>query len=179
MNFCSQCGSRVRLRVPEGDSFPRHVCDSCEAIHYDNPKVVVGCVPEAGDHILMCRRAIEPRRGYWTVPAGFMENGETLQQGAARETLEEAIATVEIGDLFAIVDVVHAHQVHMMFHAQMVGDEFGAGLESLEARMFLEEEIPWQDIAFPSVRFSLEKWFEDRRTGSRRLHHTAFDRRHG
>jgi ADP-ribose pyrophosphatase YjhB (NUDIX family) len=179
MKFCSQCGSPVRLRVPDGDSFPRHVCDSCSTVHYENPKVVVGCVPESGRHVLLCRRAIEPRRGYWTVPAGFMENGETLQQGAARETLEEALATVEVGELFAIVDVVHAHQVHMMFRASMVGDEFGAGHESLEARMFLEDEIPWQDISFPSVRFSLEKWFEDRRTGERRLHHTSFDRRRG
>lgn len=177
VKFCSQCAGPVRLVVPEGDTLPRHVCSSCGVIHYENPKIVVGCVPEAGDRVLLCRRAIEPRRGYWTVPAGFMENGETLVAAAARETLEEAMATVEVGELFAIVDVVHARQVHMMFRATLVGDSYGAGLESLETELFLEEEIPWPDIAFPSVRFSLEKWFEDRRTGHRGLHCTVFDRR--
>lgn len=177
VKFCSQCAGQVRLQVPEGDTLPRYVCSSCGVVHYENPKIVVGCVPEAGERVLLCRRAIEPRRGYWTVPAGFMENGETMAQGAARETLEEALATVEVGELFAVVDVVHARQVHMMFRATLVGDSYGAGLESLEAEMFLEEQIPWPDIAFPSVRFSLEKWFEDRRTGYRGVHSTVFDRR--
>lgn len=177
MNFCSQCGGKVRLRVPDEDTIPRYVCDSCATIHYENPKIVVGCVPEVGKHVLLCRRAIEPRRGYWTVPAGFMENGETMQQGAARETLEEAMATVEMGELFAIIDVVHARQVHMMFRATMVGEEFGAGLESLETKLFLEEEVPWADIAFPSVRFALEKWFEDRSLDRHMLHSTVLDRR--
>jgi len=163
--------------VPEGDTLPRYVCTSCGAIHYENPKIVVGCVPEWEERVLLCRRAIEPRRGYWTVPAGFMENGETMAQGAARETLEEAMARVEVGELFAAVDVVHARQVHIMFRAKLASEEFGAGLESLEARLFLEEEIPWPDIAFPSVRFSLERWFEDRRTGFRGLHTTVIDRR--
>jgi len=156
---------------------PRHVCDSCGTVHYENPKIVVGCVPEVGQHVLLCRRAIEPRRGYWTVPAGFMENGETMQQGAARETLEEAMATVEMGELFAIIDVVHARQVHMMFRARMIDESFGAGLESLETKLFLEEEVPWADIAFPSVRFALEKWFEDRSLDRRMLHSTVLDRR--
>ncbi len=177
MKFCSQCAAKVRLMVPEGDSLPRYVCSDCGAIHYENPKIVVGCVPESGEHVLLCRRAIEPRRGYWTVPAGFMENGETMAQGAARETLEEALATVEVGELFAVVDVVHARQVHVMFRAKLVDEKYGAGHESLETRLFLENEIPWPDIAFPSVKFSLEKWFEDRGTGHRGLHATVFDRR--
>jgi len=177
VKFCSECAATVRLMVPEGDSLPRYVCTSCGVVHYENPKIVVGCVPEWGKQILLCRRAIEPRRGYWTVPAGFMENGETMAQGAARETLEEALATVEVGELFAAVDVVHARQVHVMFRAILLEERFGAGHESLETRLFLEEEVPWPDIAFPSVRFSLEKWFEDRRTGNRGLHTTVFDRR--
>jgi ADP-ribose pyrophosphatase YjhB (NUDIX family) len=174
MKYCSQCGSQVVERIPAGDSLPRAVCEACGTIHYENPRIVVGCIPEAGERILLCRRAIEPRHGFWTVPAGFMENGETLAQGAARETLEEALAEVEIGDLCAIMDVLRARQVHMFFRATLVGDQFGAGHESLETRLFLEEEIPWDEIAFPSVRFALETWLEDRRLGQFRLHTTAW-----
>ena len=173
MNFCSGCGSPVTLRVPDGDSIQRFVCDSCGAIHYENPRVVVGCIPESGDRVLLCKRAIEPRYGYWTIPAGFMENSETVREGAARETLEEAMARVEVGDLCAIVDVVRARQVHMMFRAKLIGDQFGAGHETLEARLFREDEIPWDEIAFASVRFALESWIEDRRNGEARLHETA------
>ena len=174
MNFCAQCGNPVTVKIPDGDSLPRAVCESCGTIHYENPRIVVGCIPESGAHILLCRRAIEPRYGFWTVPAGFMENNETLAEGAARETLEEALAEVEIGDLCAIMDVVRARQVHLFFRATLVGDAFGAGHESLETRLFLEDEIPWDEIAFPSVRFALETWFEDRRQGSQRLHTTAW-----
>ena len=174
MKFCSQCGHEVALKVPEGDTLPRYVCGQCATIHYENPKVVVGCVPEYDGRILLCKRAIEPRLGYWTVPAGFMENGETLQEGAARETLEEAEAQVEVGELFAIVDVVRAQQVHMLFRARMLNERYGAGHESLEVRLIEPEDIPWDDIAFASVRFGLEAWLEDRRTGRPRLHTTAF-----
>jgi ADP-ribose pyrophosphatase YjhB (NUDIX family) len=174
MKFCSACGHRVAIKIPEGDAIPRYVCDSCGTIHYENPKVVVGCVPEYEGRILLCKRAIEPRLGYWTVPAGFMENGETLREGAARETLEEAEAQVEVGELFAIVDVVRAHQVHILFRARMLDGRFGAGHESLECRLVSEDEIPWDDIAFASVRFGLEAWLEDRRSGRSRLHMTAF-----
>ena len=174
MKFCSQCGHEVALKVPEGDTLPRYVCGQCATIHYENPKVVVGCVPEHKGRILLCKRAIEPRLGYWTVPAGFMENGETLQEGAARETLEEAEAQVEVGELFAIVDVVRAQQVHMLFRARMLNERYGAGHESLEVRLIEPEDIPWDDIAFASVRFGLEAWLEDRRTGRPRLHTTAF-----
>jgi ADP-ribose pyrophosphatase YjhB (NUDIX family) len=175
MNFCPECGDRVELRVPEGDSFPRHVCTRCGKVHYVNPLIVVGCVPEADGKILLCRRAIEPRYGYWTIPAGFMENGETMAEGAARETMEEAMARVEVRDLFAVVDVIHARQVHMMYRATLLGG-FGAGAESLEVRLFEPREIPWEDIAFHSVRFALEKYLEDRAAGVERLHTVTIDR---
>jgi ADP-ribose pyrophosphatase YjhB (NUDIX family) len=132
----------------------------CSEIHYQNPKIVVGCVPERDGRILLCRRAIEPRLGFWTVPAGFMELGETLAEGAARETREEALAEVEIGRLFASVDVVEAGQVHLFFAANLKGG-FGVGEETLEAALFSREEIPWTDIAFLSGTFALEKYLED------------------
>ena len=130
-------------------------------IHYQNPLVVVGCVPERDGKILLCKRAIEPRYGYWTVPAGFMELGESTAQGAARETMEEACAEVEIGHMFASVDVIDAGQVHLFYTAKLISD-FDAGAESLEVRMFAENEIPWDDIAFHSGRYALRKYFEDR-----------------
>jgi len=178
MNFCTECGRRVELKVPAGDSFPRHVCTACGKVHYINPLVVVGCVPESGSRILLCRRAIEPRKGYWTIPAGFMEMGETMAEGAARETMEEAVARVQIHDLFAVVDVVHARQVHVMYRATLLEGGFSAGDESLEVRLFDADEIPWEDIAFRSVRFALEKFLEDRAAGVRRLHTVAIDHSH-
>ena len=119
MNFCSQCGAKVQLRIPPGDHLPRFVCEACGTVHYQNPRLVVGCVPEHEGRILLCRRAIEPRRGYWTVPAGFMENGETLQEAAARECYEEALARVQIGSLLSVVHVLHAEQVHVFFRATL------------------------------------------------------------
>ncbi|MFU8895601.1 MAG: NUDIX hydrolase [Gammaproteobacteria bacterium] len=176
MNFCSECGAPVERRVPSGDNVPRDICTACGKVHYVNPLVVVGCVPEADGKILLCRRAIEPRRGYWTIPAGFMEIGETLAEGAARETMEEAMAKVEMHDLFAVVDVVHARQVHIMFRATLLDGQFGAGDETLEAELFAPGDIPWDEIAFLSVRFALEKFLEDRAAGLRRLHTTTLDR---
>jgi len=176
MNFCTACGDRVELRVPEGDSVPRHICTGCGKVHYFNPLIVVGCVPEAGQRILLCRRAIEPRSGYWTIPAGFMEIGETLVEGAARETMEEAMARVEIGDLLAVVDVISAGQVHLMYRATLLDGAFGAGAESLEVRLFEPEEIPWDEIAFQSVRFALEKCLEDRAAGVAQLHTISLSR---
>ena len=160
MKHCSSCGSLVTEKIPDGDNRHRWVCDQCNTVHYQNPKIVVGCVPEQLGKVLLCRRAIEPRYGYWTVPAGFMELGETMEQGAARETLEEACAEVKIGHLFASVDVVEAGQVHVFFTASLLGD-FGTGDETLESALFREEEIPWSDIAFRSGKFALEKYFED------------------
>jgi ADP-ribose pyrophosphatase YjhB (NUDIX family) len=177
MKFCSSCGQSVTLRTPTGDHLPRYVCDACGVVHYQNPKLVVGCVPEYEGRILICKRAIEPRYGFWTVPAGFMENGETTQDGAKRETLEEALAEVEIGSLLAVVHVLHADQVHVMFRARMHEPHFGATAESLEVRLCDESEIPWQDIAFRSVYFALRHYFDDRRRGVEGHHFTALDYR--
>lgn len=177
MKFCSACGQTVSLRTPDGDHLPRHVCEACGTVHYQNPKLVVGCVPEYDGRILLCKRAIEPRHGYWTVPAGFMENGETTQEGARRETWEEALADVEIGTLLAIVHVLHADQVHVMFRAKLREPQFGVGAESLEVRLCVEAEVPWQDIAFRSVDFALRKFFDDRRRGVEDHHFTALDYR--
>ena len=170
MNFCSNCGTRVVLKVPEGDFLPRHVCDSCGTIHYVNPKLVVGSVPEYEGRILICKRGIEPRIGYWTIPAGFMEVGETLQQSAARECQEEALASVEIGDLCAIVHVLHAEQVHVLFRARLSDPAFGVGVESLETVLCEEREIPWRDLAFASVAFALRRYLADRAAGREDLH---------
>lgn len=165
MNYCSDCGGPIVLEVPRGDSFQRHVCSTCGIIHYKNPLVVVGCVPEWEGKLLLCKRAIEPRLGYWTAPAGFMELGETLEEGAARETLEEACARVEIGSMLATVSVRHTNQVHIMYRARLLDGVFEAGAESLEVRLFSPEEIPWQDIAFRSITFSLKKWLDDPQGG--------------
>ena len=170
MNYCPSCAAPVEQRIPEGDHLPRSVCTACGTIHYRNPKLVTGCVPEHEGRILICRRAIEPRRGYWTIPAGFMEVGETLQQSAARECQEEALASVEIGDLCAIVHVLHAEQVHVMFRATLVAPRFGVGPESLETLLCEEREIPWPEIAFASVEFTLRRWLEDRAAGREELH---------
>jgi ADP-ribose pyrophosphatase YjhB (NUDIX family) len=151
--------------VPAGDHLPRHVCESCGVIHYQNPRLIVGCVPEQDGKILLCRRAIEPRRGYWTIPAGFMENGETLQAGAARESMEEALAKVEIGSMLAVVHVLHAQQVHVVFRARLLNTDFGAGPESLETKLCHPDEIPWSEIAFLSVDFALKRYLEDRSAG--------------
>lgn len=177
MNFCTQCGARLEFRVPPGDHLARHVCDACGTIHYQNPRLVVGCVPEHAGSILLCRRAIEPRRGYWTVPAGFMENGETLQQAAARETREEALAEVEIGSLLSVVHVLHAQQVHVFFRATLSQAQFGSGSESLEVELVRPEDIPWPQLAFPSTEFTLRRWLEDRAAGIEPHHFTALDRR--
>ena len=177
MNFCNQCGAKVELRIPPGDQLPRYVCDSCGIIHYQNPRIVVGCVPDYQGKILLCRRGIEPRRGYWTVPAGFMENGETLQQGAARETHEEALAKVEIGSLLTVVHVLQAQQVHVFFRATLTEPEFGAGTESLEAVLVDPKDIPWADIAFPSTDFTLKRYLEDRAAGRDGHHFAELDRR--
>ncbi|MEJ2128644.1 MAG: NUDIX hydrolase [Woeseiaceae bacterium] len=161
MKYCSQCGHTVSRKQPDGDTHERWVCDDCGFIHYQNPIPVVGCVPERAGKILLCKRAIEPRYGYWTVPAGFLELGESTVQGAMRETREEACAEVEIGHLFAVVDVIDAGQVHFFYTAKLVGD-FSPGEESLEVRMFAEDEVPWDEIAFHSGHYALKMYFQDR-----------------
>lgn len=170
MNFCSNCGERVSLRIPDGDNRQRYVCGACQFIHYQNPKMVVGAIPEWGDRILLCKRAIEPRHGKWTLPAGFMENGETVAEGAARETLEEANARVEIGDLYSMISVPHVDQVHLFYRARLLDLDFSAGTESLEVALFEESEIPWKEIAFRTISTTLQRYFADRRDGIWRVH---------
>ena len=170
MKFCSNCGSPVALRVPAGDTLLRHVCDHCHAIHYQNPRMVVGCIPEWEDRILLCRRAIEPRLGLWTVPAGYMENGETTFQGAMRETLEEANARVELGPLYALYNIPHINQVYILFRGRLLDTDVHAGAETLEVRLMAESEIPWEQIAFVSVRNTLRHYYEDRRKGNFGFH---------
>ena len=170
MKFCPNCAAPLVQRVPPGDSVPRHVCDACGSVHYQNPKLVVGCVPEWEGRILMCRRAIEPRYGYWTLPAGFMENGETTAQGAVRETLEEAGARVELMAPFSMVSVPYVNQVHLFYRARLLDLEFKPGAESLEVALFEEARLPWKDIAFRTVGLTLRHWFADRARGAFGFH---------
>ena len=170
MKFCPTCAAPLARRVPPGDSLPRDLCDACGSIHYQNPKLVVGCVPEWEDRILLCRRAIEPRYGYWTLPAGFMENGETTGQGAVRETLEEAGARVELQAPFSMISVPYVNQVHLFFRARLLDLEFKPGDESLEVALFEEARVPWKDIAFRTVGLTLKHWFADRTHGAFGFH---------
>lgn len=166
MKFCSECAHPVSLLIPEGDNRPRYVCPSCTTIHYQNPKMVVGSIPvweQNGQlQVLLCKRAIEPRYGYWTLPAGFMENAETTAQAAVRETEEEAGANIEIGPLFSMLNVAHVHQVHLFYLARLRDLAFAPGVESLDVRLFTEREIPWDDLAFPTIQTTLELFFADR-----------------
>ena len=170
MNFCSQCGAKVVWRVPESDNIPRHVCTSCGAIHYTNPKVVVGCIPQWGDRLLLCRRAIEPRSGLWTLPAGFLENDETTMQGAMRETWEEAAARVEVQQLYALFSLPHINQVYVMFRAKLLDLNFKPGTESTDVRLYRESEIPWNEIAFPVIEQTLKLYYEDANRGCFNTH---------
>jgi ADP-ribose pyrophosphatase YjhB (NUDIX family) len=155
----------VTHRIPEGDSFARAVCDACGHIQYPIPKIVVGCLPVYGERILMCKRAIEPRYGLWTLPAGFMENNESAPEGAAREAMEEANAHVEIEDLYTVYSIPHISQVYMMFRARLVDPNVTPGVESLEVKLVSEAEIPWDQLAFAMVRRTLDHFLADRRTG--------------
>jgi len=177
MQFCSHCGHSISRLTPPGDHLPRFVCTACGTIHYQNPKLVTGCVAEWQGRILICKRAIEPRLGFWTLPAGFMENGETTQAAAARETAEEALAEAVDLHPFALVDVPHVDQVHLMFRAVLKDGRHAPGPESLETRLVQEQEIPWEEIAFPSVRFTLERYLEDRRHGRFGFHTTTWERK--
>jgi ADP-ribose pyrophosphatase YjhB (NUDIX family) len=170
MKFCSNCAAPVVQRIPPGDSLPRFVCDQCGEIHYQNPRMVVGTIPEWKGRVLLCRRAIEPRYGYWTLPAGFMENGETVAEGAMRETLEEAGARIEMAEAFSMISVPRVNQVHVFFRARVVDAEFRPGAETLEVALLEEAEVPWKDIAFRTVSLTLERWFADRRKGSFGFH---------
>lgn len=166
MKFCSECAHPVALAIPEGDNQPRYVCPHCHTIHYQNPKLVIGSIPvweqDGKLQVLLCKRAIEPRYGYWTLPAGFMENEETTEQAALRETEEEAGANVELGKLFTLLNVAHVHQVHLFYLARLRDLDFAPGEESLEVALYTQDEIPWDELAFPTVRTTLELFFEDR-----------------
>ncbi|HLS98299.1 MAG: NUDIX hydrolase [Porticoccaceae bacterium] len=175
MKFCSDCGEPVRFAIPPGDDRPRHVCDACTTVHYQNPRVITGCIPVHGDRILLCRRAIEPRRGFRTLPAGFLEQGETTAEGAMRECLEEANARVSLDGLYGVYDILHIGQVYLFYRATLADLDFHPGDESLETALFREEEIPWDDLAFRVVTLALRQFFADRREGSFALRHGAID----
>jgi ADP-ribose pyrophosphatase YjhB (NUDIX family) len=166
MKFCSECAHPVDLQIPDGDNRPRYVCRQCTTIHYQNPKLVIGSIPvwenEGQLQVLLCKRAIEPRYGYWTLPAGFMENSETTGEAALRETEEEAGADIELGELFTLLNVAQVHQVHLFYLARLRSLDFAPGIESLDVRMFAEHEIPWDELAFPTIRTTLELFFADR-----------------
>ena len=163
VKFCPECGAPVEFRLPPDDNRPRHICTLCTTIHYLNPKLVIGSIPEWEDgRILLCRRAIEPRLGLWTLPAGFMENGETTTEAAIRETLEEANAQVELGDLYSLVNLPYINQVHLLFRARLLDLNFSPGAESLDVELFEEQDIPWDQIAFRPVSMTLRHYFSDR-----------------
>jgi ADP-ribose pyrophosphatase YjhB (NUDIX family) len=171
IKHCKNCGTAVVYRIPDdGDTKERAVCIDCHTIHYENPLNVVGTVPHWGDKVLLCKRNIEPRWGKWTLPAGFMELNETVAEGAARETLEESGAQFELEDLFTLVNVARVGQVHLFYRARLLSDVFDPGHETIEARLFTEAEIPWDEIAFKTVKETLEHYFSDRRTGHFTLH---------
>lgn len=167
MKYCSQCGSdKLHFNIPQGDNRPRYWCPDCGAIHYQNPRIVVGTLPVWADRILLCKRAIHPREGFWTLPAGYMENGETLQEGAARETWEEACATVNVKDLYTVFNLPHIYQVYAFFLGEMVDGNYAVGDESSDVGLFLPEEIPWDQLAFPTINRTLKFYLEDKQTGN-------------
>jgi len=170
INYCCSCAAPVTLKVPPGDSLPRHVCEACGAIHYRNPRMVVGTLPVWEDKVLLCRRAIEPRYGYWTLPAGFMENGESVAAAAERETLEEACARVRLDGMLTMLSVPHINQVHVIYRARLLDLDFAPGDETLEVALFEEAEIPWGEISFRTVARTLQHFFADRARNAYELH---------
>lgn len=173
MKFCSQCGRAVSVKIPVDDNRERFVCDHCGTIHYQNPNNVCGAILTHGDRVLLCKRAIEPRYGLWTLPAGFMENEETVAEAAAREAMEEANAQADQLSLFGVFSMPYISQVYLMFHGQLASAEISAGLESLEVGLFTREEIPWDELAFPVVTHSLKLFYE---LGTDKVHHAWFSR---
>ena len=171
IKHCKDCGTAVAYRIPDdGDTKYRAVCPACHTIHYENPLNVVGTVPYWGEQVLLCKRSIEPRLGKWTLPAGFMEMNETVAEGAARETLEEAGAQFEMEGFFSLLNVARVGQVHIFYRARLLSDKFNPGFETLEARLFREDEIPWDEIAFKTIRETLKYYFADRRSGHFSIH---------
>ncbi len=171
IRHCRNCGAATAMRVPDdGDTKERAVCTACGTIHYLNPLTVVGTIAHMGDKVLLCKRNIEPRLGKWTLPAGFLELGESTSQGAERETHEEAGAQIEMEGLFSILSVPRVGQVHLFYRAKLLSDQFDPGIESMEARLFSENEIPWEEISFLTVKKTLEFFFTDRQTGGFQVH---------
>lgn len=170
LNYCGDCGGEVERRIPDGDNRERDVCRKCGRIHYQNPRLVVGCIPEHGGRVLLCRRAIEPRAGFWTLPAGFLELGESTELGAVRETLEEAVARVEVISLYSLISVPNIDQIHLFFRARMLTPDFAAGQETVDAALFEEGHVPWEDLAFATVRETLLRYFDDRSRGNWGVH---------
>ena len=166
MKYCSNCGSEVKLRIPENDSHFRYCCSSCDVIHYQNPNIVVGTIPIKDRSVLLCKRAINPRYGLWTLPAGFLENGETVEEGAFRETLEETNTEVKMGNLYAIFNIPQVSQVYMLFLAEIISDDYCGTNESLEVKLFEKNTIPWNELAFPFVPSVLKYYFNDRKDNS-------------
>lgn len=165
MKFCSKCSATITVKIPQNDTRERFICGSCNTIHYENPRNVVGTIPIWEDKILLCKRAIQPRLGFWTLPAGFLEIGESTNDGAERETFEEAGAKIQIGPLFSLLNVTHVGQVHLFYLAKMSNALFEAGVESIEVALFSEAEIPWNELAFPTVQKTLKWFFADRKLG--------------
>ena len=170
IKHCKVCGGAAVYAVPADDNRERATCTVCATIHYENPINVVGTVPHWGDQVLLCRRNIEPRHGFWTVPAGFMEMGETTAEGAVRETIEEAGAHIELQGLFTLLNVVRVGQLHLYYRARLLDTEFDPGPETIEARLFTEAQVPWEELAFRTVRETLRRYFEDRRKGEFGFH---------
>lgn len=170
MNFCGNCGQKTITKIPLGDQQLRQVCSACGNIHYVNPKVICGALVVWENKVLLCRRAIEPRYGLWTLPAGYMEMFETMEQASARETREEAEAEIEIEQLYCLYNIPRIGQIYVLFKAQLLNGQFGAGEETIESRLFSEDEIPWSELAFPSVERTLQHYFADRKKNLFTIH---------
>ena len=177
MKFCSDCGKTVVHRIPDGDNLPRFICEHCDTIHYQNPKLVVGSLPVWNEQILLCKRAIEPCYGLWTLPAGFMENQESLEEAALRESSEEANANLEIDNIYSITSLPHINQIYVIYRAKLLDLDFYAGPESLEVQLFNEDEIPWEQLAFKTIEKTLKHFYEDRKQGVFPVHNTVVSKR--
>lgn len=177
MKFCSECGKTVVHRVPEGDNLPRFICENCDIIHYQNPKLVVGCLPVYEEQVLLCKRAIEPSYGLWTLPAGFMENQESLEEAALRESREEANANLDIEDIYSVISLPHINQIYVLYRATLLDLDFFAGIESLEVQLFNEEDIPWDQLAFKTIERTLKQFFVDRKKGHFPVHNSVISKR--
>ena len=170
MNHCSQCGETLIRGVPPGDDRERYICPACGIVHYENPRMVVGCIPQWQGRVLLCRRSIDPRRGTWTVPAGYLENGESVEHGTQRELTEEACASASELLPYGLYNIRHVNQVYLIFIARLASEEFGPGEESLEVRLFDQDAIPWEELAFPVVEMVLRRYFEDAKRGAFPFH---------